>query len=510
MEERESTTQSPTRRILIVDDEPGVRESVRMLLKDAYEPVLAASGPEALSHLAAGPFDVALLDIVMPGIDGLQLLEEIRARHPTLPVVMLTATRTVKTAVDAMKHGAFDYLTKPFEVEELRLVLDKATRNAALVREVEALRTEVGRRYQLDNVVGSSPGMQAAFKTVLTVAPLKTTVLITGESGTGKELVAKAIHYGSPRARKPLVTLNCAAIPETLLESELFGHERGSFTDAHAKKLGQFELAHEGTLFLDEVGEMGAATQAKLLRVLESGEFLRVGGQRPVRVDVRIIAATNRDLAAAQRDGAFRADLYYRLNVVTVHLPPLRERHEQLAPLLRHFIRVKSAGMGVPEKTIRPDAVDALLRYGWPGNVRELENLIERVLALSEGPAVTLDDLPAPVRQNDGWTPASVRDAVLGGRTSIGRAVDEFERDLILEALQRTDYNQTRAAELLGTTRRILKYRMDKLGIDALDRAAAADGAPRAGNAPGGSPRPNGAPRPHDVVRNGGRLHLDR
>jgi DNA-binding NtrC family response regulator len=469
--------QTPQRRVLIVDDEAGVRESLRMVLKNTYEAVAVASAPEALSQLQAASVDVVLLDIVMPGIDGLELLEEIRGRHPTLPVVMLTATRTVKTAVTAMKLGAFDYLTKPFDVDQLRVVLDKATENAALVREVEALRSEVGRRYQIDNIVGRSPGMQEAFKTVLTVAPLKTTVLITGESGTGKELIAKAIHYGSPRARKPLVTLNCAAIPETLLESELFGHERGSFTDAHAKKLGQFELAHESTLFLDEVGEMGAATQAKLLRVLEQGEFLRVGGQRPVRVDVRIIAATNRDLTVAMRDGAFRPDLYYRLNVVSVHLPPLRERRDDLVLLLRHFVEVKTREMGIPEKIIRPEAVDALLRYAWPGNVRELENLIERVLVLSEGPAVTLDDLPDALRDDDGRSPGALRDQVLGGRKSLGVAVDEFERDLILETLYHTDFNQTRAAAKLGTTRRILKYRMDQLGIQAPER----DGALRPG-----------------------------
>jgi DNA-binding NtrC family response regulator len=472
MEAEVEQVQTPQRRVLIVDDEAGVRESLRMVLKNAYEAVAVSSAPEALSQLATGPADVVLLDIVMPGIDGLQLLEEIRARHPTLPVVMLTATRTVKTAVAAMKLGAFDYLTKPFDVDQLRVVLDKATENAALVREVEALRTEVGRRYQIDNIVGRSPGMQEVFKTVLTVAPLKTTVLITGESGTGKELIAKAIHYGSPRARRPLVTLNCAAIPETLLESELFGHERGSFTDAHAKKLGQFELAHGSTLFLDEIAEMGAATQAKLLRVLEQGEFLRVGGQRPVRVDVRIIAATNRDLESAMRDGSFRPDLYYRLNVVSVRLPPLRERRDDLAPLVRHFVQVKSRDMGIADKVIRPEAVDALLRYGWPGNVRELENLIERILVLSEGAAVTLDDLPEALRQENGSSPGALRDEVLGGRKSLGVAVDEFERDLILETLHNTDFNQTRAAEKLGTTRRILKYRMDQLGIHAPERDA--------------------------------------
>jgi DNA-binding NtrC family response regulator len=453
------------RRILIVDDEAGVRESLRMVLKDTYEPVAVGSGAEALDALAAGPFDVVLLDIVMPGMDGLELLEEVRSRYARVPVIMLTATKTVKTAVGAMKLGAFDYVTKPFDVDELRVILDKATENAALVREVEELRHEVGRRYQLDNIIGKSPKMQEVFRTVHTVAPLKTTVLITGESGTGKELIAKAIHYGSPRMRKPLVTLNCAAIPETLLESELFGHEKGSFTDAHQKKLGQFELAHGGSLFLDEIGEMGPSTQAKLLRVLEHGEFLRVGGQRAVTVDVRIIAATNRDLSAAIKDGSFRADLYYRLNVVSVHLPPLRERRDDLVLLIRHFVAAKCRDMNITEKIARPEAVDALLRYPWPGNVRELENLIERILVLSEGPQITLEELPDIVKRTEA-SPGNLRDQVLAGRKSLGSAVDEFEREIIAEALQQTDFNQTRAAEMLGTTRRILKYRMDKLGID--------------------------------------------
>ena len=460
--EREDT---PKRRVLIVDDEAGVRESLRMVLKSDYEVLAAASAPEARDMLAANAVDVLLLDIIMPGVDGMQLLEELRSRHPQLPIIMLTATKTVKTAVQAMKLGAFHYITKPFDVDDLRAHLDKATEQAALVREVEELRTEVGRRYQLENIVGRSPRMQEVFKTVLTVAPLKTTVLITGESGTGKELIAKAIHYQSPRARRSLVTLNCAAIPETLLESELFGHEKGSFTDAHARKLGQFELAHEGTLFLDEIGEMGPATQAKLLRVLEHGEFLRVGGTKPISVDVRIIAATNRDLATAMKDGSFRADLYYRLNVVTVHLPGLRERRDDLNHLIRHFTQAKSREMGIPEKSFKPEAIDQLARYHWPGNVRELENLIERLLVLSEGQTIGLDDLPDQVRRSD-QDPGSIKEQVLQGRKSLGVAVDEFEREIILEALMQTDFNQTRAAEMLGTTRRILKYRMDKLGID--------------------------------------------
>jgi DNA-binding NtrC family response regulator len=457
------------RRVLIVDDEPGVRESLRMVLKDGYETTAAASGKEALDALQASPFDVVLLDIVMPGMDGLQLLEEIRGRRSSIPVVMLTATKTVKTAVGAMKLGAFDYVTKPFDVDELRMILDRATQNAALVREVEELRTEVGKRYQLDNIVGRSAPMQEVFRTVLTVAPLKTTILITGESGTGKELVAKAIHYNSPRARRPLVALNCAAIAENLLESELFGHEKGSFTDAHQRKLGQFEMAHEGTLFLDEIGEMGLALQAKLLRVLEHGEFLRVGGQKPVQVDVRIIAATNRNLAEAIKDGSFRPDLYYRLNVVSLHLPALRERRDDLMLLIRRFTEIKSRDMGIAEKTFRPEAIDALLRYPWPGNVRELENLIERLLVLCDGQTIGVDDLPEQVRRSEP-TPTSIKEQVLAGRKSLGDAVDDFERDIIVEALLNTDFNQTRAADMLGTTRRILKYRMDKLGIDAPDR----------------------------------------
>jgi DNA-binding NtrC family response regulator len=454
--------------VLIVDDETGVRESLRMVLKDAYETLPVGSGAEALEALGKHAVDVVLLDVVMPGMDGMQVLEELRTRKPQMPVVMLTATKTVKTAVGAMKLGAFDYVTKPFDVDELRCILDKATEQAALVREVEELRTEVGRRYQLDNIIGRAPKMQEVFRTVLTVAPLKTTVLITGESGTGKELIAKAIHYQSPRKDRPLVTLNCAAIPETLLESELFGHEKGSFTDAHTKKLGQFELAHEGTLFLDEIGEMGPGTQAKLLRVLEHGEFLRVGGTKAVNVDVRIIAATNRDLAVGIKDGSFRADLYYRLNVVTIQLPALRERRDDLLLLLKHFAQSKAREMGIPEKTFKPEAVDTLLRYPWPGNVRELENLVERLLVLSEGAQIGAEDLPDQIRRSD-HDPGSIKEQVLRGRKSLGEAVDEFERDIIQDALGQTDFNQTRAADMLGTTRRILKYRMDKLGIGAPD-----------------------------------------
>jgi len=453
------------RRVLIVDDEPGVRESVRMVLKDRYETVSASSGRQALELIDQGPvLDVVLLDIIMPGADGLEILEQIKQRAGAPQVIMLTATKTVKTAVTAMKLGAFDYVTKPFDVDELLLIVERAVQSAALVREVEALRAEVGVRFGFENIIGRAAKMQAALRTVSMVAPLKTTVLITGESGTGKELIAKAIHYNSPRAQRPLITLNCAAIPENLLESELFGHERGAFTDAFAKKLGQFELADQGTIFLDEIGEMPASTQAKILRVLEQGEFTRIGGGQSVRVDVRVVAATNRDLHRGMREGTFRSDLYYRLNVVSIHLPPLRERREDILVLMHHFLKAKATELKIPEKTFSNEATDLLLQYSWPGNVRELENLVERALVLSHAEVMTPEDLPQYLSSAPkGGHP--VQQSVLRGETKLDEAVDQFEQDLIQRALAQTQYNQTRAAELLGTTRRILKYKMDKLGI---------------------------------------------
>jgi len=452
------------RRVLIVDDEPGVRESVRMVLKDRYEMLTAPSGTQALELIAQTPLDVVLLDILMPGADGLEILERIKERAPTPQVIMLTATKTVKTAVTAMKLGAFDYVTKPFDVDELILIVERAVESTALAREVEALRAEVGIRFGFENIIGRAAKMQTALRTVSMVAPLKTTVLITGESGTGKELIAKAIHYHSPRAQQPLITLNCAAIPENLLESELFGHERGSFTDAYAKKLGQFELADQGTLFLDEIGDMPSNTQAKILRVLEQGEFNRIGGERPVRVDVRVVAATNRDLHKGMREGTFRSDLYYRLNVVSVHLPPLRERREDIVALMQHFLKAKANELKIPEKTFSSEALDMLLQYSWPGNVRELENLVERALVLSHEQVMTPDDLPQYLNNGERTTHPA-QQSVLRGETRLNEAVDQFEQDLIQRALAQAEYNQTRAAELLGTTRRILKYKMDKLGI---------------------------------------------
>ncbi|MEO8604203.1 MAG: sigma-54 dependent transcriptional regulator [bacterium] len=463
-------------RVLVVDDEPSVRESLRLILKDRATVTLADCGEVALGAVEQQAFDVVLLDILMPGLDGLDVLERIRARTPVPQVIMLTATKTVKTAVRAMKAGAFDYVTKPFDIDELILLVERAAQSSALLQEVTALRQEVGQRYSFDNVIGRAPSMQAVLDTVSRVAPLRTTVLLTGESGTGKEVIAKAIHYHSPRAAGPLVALNCAAIPDTLLESELFGHERGAFTDAHARKLGHFESAHRGTIFLDEIGEMNPSTQAKLLRVLETGIFTRVGGAQPVTVDVRVVAATNRDLDKGMQNGTFRPDLYFRLNVVAIELPPLRERREDLPALIRHFLQLKATHLGVAHKTFNREASDCLFRHQWPGNVRELENVVERALALSLGDTLGIEDLPPALTAAVDTAPlrAAVAAATSSDGTipSLSDAVDKLELSLITDALLKAEHNQTRAAEILGTTRRILKYKMDKLGIISLEGEA--------------------------------------
>jgi DNA-binding NtrC family response regulator len=455
------------KRVLVVDDEAGVRESIRILLSSEYDVLFAGNGGEALEIVERDRPNLVLLDIIMPGMDGMEVLERIKTADTTLPVVMLTATKTVKTAVAAMKLGAFDYLPKPFDVDELRLIAERATTTADLVEEVKRLRTEVRVRFSASNIVARSPQMQSLLRTVQTIAPLKTTVLITGESGTGKELVARALHAEGPRTDEPWVVLNCAAIPETLLESELFGHERGAFTDAHARKIGLFERAHRGTVFLDEIGEMSINLQAKLLRVLEDERFVRVGGTRPIQVDVRVVAATNRNLERAIEEGRFRADLYYRLAVVSIHLPPLRERTDDIPFLINYFLESKAQAHGLPVKRFSRPALAAMLAYSWPGNVRELENAVEHAVVLT-GDRIELDvgDLPDRLRYPSGEGPLGrLVPEVLSGRRSLGDAVDVFERTIIERGLEIAGANQTRAAELLGTTRRILKYKIDKLGI---------------------------------------------
>jgi DNA-binding NtrC family response regulator len=450
-------------RILVVDDEAGVQESLRMLLKDDCEVITAGSVDSALRSIAEAEPDLILLDLVMPGRGGLDLLQEISEQASPPPVVVLTATKTVTSAVEAMKRGAADYVTKPFEVDALRIKVRQLLERRALEREVARLRARVDGQERLGGLLGRSDVMQEVFRTLRRVAVSRATVLIHGESGTGKELAARAIHDLGPRREGPFVAVHCAAIPETLIESELFGHERGAFTDAVDRRIGRFEAAAGGTLFLDEIGELSAAVQAKLLRVLQERSIERLGGTRTIAVDVRVIAATHRELDREVAEGRFREDLYYRIHVVPVSMPPLRERREDVRLLASHFLAQTRADAGRPELEFASGVLAALERYSWPGNVRELQNAIEHAVALCDGNAVRLEDLPQPVVR--AGRIEGLREAVHAGRLGFEEAAADFERELLLEALERTGWNQTRAAEHLDITRRALKLKMDRYGL---------------------------------------------
>jgi DNA-binding NtrC family response regulator len=450
--------------LLVVDDEPGVRQSLQMVFNKTLRVLEAASADEALRKVADDKPDVVLLDIVMPGTDGLAVLKQIKSIHPDCQVIMLTGLNTARTAFAAKGTGAFDYVTKPFDVDELRMRVEHALEKMQLSRELERLKEEVGRKYGVDHIVGKSRQITDVFKAVSMVAAKKSTVLVTGESGTGKELIARAIHYNSDRRAKPFVVVNCAALPDTLIESELFGYEKGAFTNASQRKVGRFELAHGGTLFLDEIGELNLGTQAKFLRAIEQETFTRLGGNDEIKVDVRIIAASNRDLETLARAGQFRADLFYRLNVVSLFLAPLRERPDDIPLLLSYFLKLKAQEHSMAAKSLSPEVVDFFTSYYWPGNIRELENLIERLTILTANEVIMLRDLPVSMRSSD--PTATLKEDVLSGSRPLSDAVDEFERELIVKALQRTGFNQTKAALLLGTSRRILKYRIEKLKIN--------------------------------------------
>jgi DNA-binding NtrC family response regulator len=451
------------KRILIVDDEPRVRTSLKMVLEPTYEVLQAADAQEGLDLFRREGPHLVLLDVILPGMDGLAVLEKLHAEDRSIPVIMLTGTKAVKTAVDAMKLGAADYISKPFEIDELRIIIAKALENQDLEREVRYLRAQVVHRYGFHNLIGKSSAMQEIYLKIEQVADSRTTVMITGESGTGKELVARALHYNSARRDRPFVALNCAALPETLIESELFGHEKGSFTDATARRVGQFELAHTGTLFLDEIGDLSPTTQAKLLRVLQEREFTRIGGVQPIKVDVRIVAATNKSLDELVRRGTFREDLYYRINVISLYLPPLRERGEDVALLAKHFLSKRNEEDKRPAQDFSKEALELIGRYPWPGNVRELQNVIEQAVLWSQGAAIMPDHLPNSLKSDT--KSGTLREDILSGRVSLEKAVMDFEKDIILDALRRTNYVQTHAATLLGISRRMLKYRMDTLGI---------------------------------------------
>ena len=452
------------RSVLIVDDEVGVRESLKMILKKDYDVFLAKDAEEAFLQIKENSPDVILLDIILPDLDGLKVLERIKQNEPDIVVIMITATNTAKTAVEAMKLGAYHYVTKPFDNDELRLIISRSLSEKALKQELIFRREEMDKSFDFGNILGKSKGMKDIFKMVKQIADSKSTVLIMGESGTGKELISRAIHYNSNRKNYPFVTINCAAIPETLIESELFGHEKGAFTNAIEKKLGRFEVAHQGTLFLDEIGELSLTTQAKILRFLEEKEFNRVGGSKTIKVDVRLITATNKDLNQMIKKGGFREDLYYRINVVPIVIPPLRERKEDIPILIDHFINKFVLENNKNVKGINKEALEFLMQYEWPGNVRELENLIERVIALTSNEYIPANELPYSFKNIPKIN--GLKESVLDGKVSFLQAEEEFEKEVILDALKRTNYIQSHAAEILGISRRILKYKMDKLGIN--------------------------------------------
>src|SRR5213595_298959 len=444
----------PRKTILVVDDEKPQRDILQEILTSAgYDVTSAASGEAALKFAKERSFDLALTDLKMTGMDGIELLQQLLAHDSSIIVILLTAHGTIDSAKDALRRGAFDYLQKPFDREVLLATIKRA----------------LGNLDQIDvEIKSASLKMEAVKKMILKVARSSSTVLIRGESGTGKELIARAIHNQSPRAAEMFQAVNCAAINENLLESELFGHEKGSFTGAHAEKKGLFEVADRGTLFLDEIAELDVSMQAKLLRALQEREIRRVGGTRAIRIDVRVVAATNRDLRAMVQDGRFRDDLYYRINVLSIDVPPLRERREDIPVLMDFFLKKHTRNTSRLIKGLAPETKRMLNDYGWPGNVRQLESAIERAILLCEGDTISPDDLPSEIRQETS--------AVSTGGFKLpaeGINFEEVEKNLILQAMDQTDYNITKAARLLGLTFRTLQYRLEKFGIRRPDGKAA-------------------------------------
>jgi DNA-binding NtrC family response regulator len=443
-------------KILVVDDEANARTALAEILKqEGYGVETAADGFKALAKFAEFEPDLVLTDLKMPGMDGVELLRKVKEHDAETPVVVMTAFGAVETAVSAMRDGAADYLTKPLNTDELLIVLERALESLKLRRETAELRGQLRERYSFDNIIGSSPEMQRVFKTVAQIAPSRATVLLTGDSGTGKELVAAAIHQHSPRAPGPFIRLHCAALAETLLESELFGHERGAYTGADRKREGRFEQANGGTLFLDEIGEIPLSIQVKLLRVLQEREFERVGGNQTLRVDVRVIAATNRDLKEMVAAGRFREDLFYRLNVINLHLPSLRQRPSDIPALAAHFLKRYAEENGKSVRTISDRALMQLANYAWPGNVRELENVIERAVVLAEGEAIEPEHLPSE------FAVASRRSGILA---IPGATMDELERYAILQTLESVGGSTTKAAEILGISVRKIQYKLQEYG----------------------------------------------
>jgi DNA-binding NtrC family response regulator len=445
--------------ILVIDDEKNIREGLGEYLRmDGYSVALAADGKEGAQVIERGEIDLVLTDLRMPGMSGSELLRLVVSRYPSVPVIVLTGHGTVEDAVEAMRGGAYDFITKPVNLDHLSILVKRALERRELVRRNEELLEEVETQKRTSTIIGKSPAIHKIFELIRRVAPTKASVLITGESGVGKELVADAIHNLSPRSNKPLIKVHCAALAESLLESELFGHEKGSFTGAQGRKKGRFELANEGTLFLDEIGEINQNVQIKILRVLQEKRFERVGGEETIETDVRIVAGTNKDLKEEIATGTFREDLYYRLNVVNIHVPPLRDRKDDIPLLAGAFLREFADDNGKAITGFDPKTVAALYAYSWPGNIRELRNCIESAVVMASGMLVTVDDLPPAVR-------SSAEESVI--RVPPGSSLAETERILIRETLATQAGNKSRTAEILGIGRKTLYQKIEEYGLES-------------------------------------------
>lgn len=450
-----------TSRILVVDDDDSLRRVLQVQLEqDGYSVVSAASAQQAFSLLQLRGYDLVITDLRMPGLSGIEVLKQVRSQYPETAVIVLTAFGSVETAVEAMKAGAYDFLTKPVHPDELSLVVARALDHLRLIEEVRALRANLNLKYGFENIRGHSDALLHVLDVAARVAQTNSTLLIRGETGTGKELLARAIHFNSARKDGPLITINCGAIPRDLLESELFGHKKGAFTGAVGDKKGKIEMADGGTLFLDEIGEIPPELQVKLLRLIQEGEIEKIGSEARHHVDVRIIAATHRDLQAMIEDGTFREDLYYRLAVIPLVLPPLRERVEDIPDLVQHFFTKSREKNGRPNLVMPPALLPYFVRYRWPGNVRELENAVERVVVLTRGDEVTLHDLPEFLREERAGV-----DALEIGLPPQGISLEAIEKELILKALEKCDWNQTHAARYLDISRKTLIYRIERHGI---------------------------------------------
>ncbi len=454
-------------RILVADDEQSMREFLDIMLKkEGYKVSLASNGEEVLKLIDKDLFDLILLDIRMPRLDGIGVLKKIKTASPETIVIMITAYASADTAIKAMKEGAYDYITKPFKVDEIKLIIKNALEKKNLQKENLLLKQVVRDRYRFGSIIGQSSKMLALYDLLEKIAPTKTNILITGESGTGKELAAKAVHYNSSRKDKPFVTLNCGAIPESLIESELFGHMKGAFTDAITTKKGLFEMADEGTIFLDEISELPLLMQVKLLRVLQDKEFKRVGGTEDIRVDVRIISATNKDLEETVKEKQFREDLFYRLNVIQVKMPPLRDRKEDIPILAAHFLKKYSEELNKNILKVSPEALTMLLNYEYPGNVRELQNIIERAVALGNGNELTPQHLSSYLDEQIQGKRSAIDLDIPPDGIDLEKVIEEIERALLLKALDRTKGIKKKAAELLRINFRSMRYRLEKYGLD--------------------------------------------